>query len=423
MNSSQINSTTEKELPVAEITSGKKSSTLRKVALILGCVLIILIIAGYFYYFYTPGNPKAGILVNTGDTELAKNNYANAQNAYASALKIDKNDPLAQSGLINSISLVGNQTGKESTQFNQTKPYIDQALKSNPRNPVVLLSVGYAYETAGNYEKALSYYTLATDVDPNSSEAWFHKGHALQFLNKSGEAKKSYDKAYSLNPNNPLVLITRGNDLLTEKKFNEAYDNFNKASKNSALSPQTRSEALTSASVAKRYQSNTNSNSMNEALSLSKQAIDADSGFSPALATYGLNLAMTGRINDGIAYLEKAISANPRISLNYFELAEILRSNNDYTNAINNNKKAVENVDNDNTLVGESNKSSAKGMYLYELAKTYSASGLSVDLLPILKESFGLNPNMKTILRIDHDKYGYFKDIYNKPDFLLLINS
>lgn len=345
-------------------------------------------------------------------------NYAEAEKKINEALKIKHEHPVLLAALITTKALEGNQTGQEDKAFREAKPYIDLALNSGPNSPDILISVGYAYETVGEYEKALTYYDQAIKINPNSADALFHHGHVLEFLGRRQEAYQDYNKAYEADKNNALVLMAKANMLLSEGKTQESFEMFLKAAEIPGISNQAKSEALASASLVRRSQLAY----MDEAVELSRQAVDASPNFSPALAAHGTNLFFVERYDESVSYLKKSIEANPRISRNYLELGQVYRGLKNYQEAINYIKQSITKVENDNTILSEKAKSTRKGIYAYELAKTYSSSGLRVDIMPFITEAVSLNPSLKTTIKQDFEK-GRFSELSQDQSFLEVING
>lgn len=350
---------------------------------------------------------------------LNASRFEDAKKIYLQAYNNNKKDPVAQAGLITSISLQGNQTGKENETLSEAQPYIDASLQSNPDDPQVLIADGYAYETAGDYQKALELYDRATKIDPKSANAWFHLGHVLLFLGKNGDAQKDFDKSIALDPNNPQSLMMMGNTLITEGKAEESFQSFKKASEQPNISNETKADALAAAATVRRGQDNFKH--MTESLALSKQAVDAAPTFSPALSTYGSNLIAIGKTDEGIEYLKKAVAANPRIAKNYYFIGNTYRIKKDYENAISYIKQAFDTALGDNTVFSENERNIDKAFYEYQLAQVYFSSGSNIDTSSMLSDAVKLDPTLAQRLQKDYTLLGYFKNDSSNPVFLNLI--
>lgn len=409
------------EIPVSEINKITKKSGSKKflLGIALG-IIVVLLVAIVTISSYESRRQQADITKRAlfqSSSFTSKGEYDKAREVLNYGLLRSKDNAQLLAAQITNFALKGNQTGTESIAFKDAKPYIDEALKTNGNNFDVLIAVGYAYETAGQYEEALGYYDRAVKINLKSSDAWFHHGHVLQFLGKNEEANQSYNKSFELKPINPLALIVKGNALVQEGKLRDATTMFTNASNSSLATNQIKSEALTSVSINERRQGK-----YKEALDWSQKAIAADSTFSPALATYGYSLALTGSNNKGIVYLKKAIEINPRISSSYNQLALAYRADGNFSDAINYHKLAISYVTGDNTIMSKTQKDLAKGMYDYELAKTYAVSGLSVNVNQLLFDAIKHNPNAKAILEKDYNETGLFKGLLNTQDFAALVN-
>ena len=185
------------------------------------------------------------------------------------------------------------------------------------------------------------------------------------------------------------------------------------------VSSDVKSSALAASSIVRLEQDH--ERNLEEAISLSKKAVEAGPNFSSALGTHGYNLFLAGRADEGITYLKRAIIANPRITKNYHQLALVYRDKKDFINAINYHKESIVKVGNDNTLLSQSDRTTRKGRYQYELAKTYSISGLEVDTISLLVEAVSLNQTIKGLLKNDFEQNNYFQQLSGSEAFIKLI--
>lgn len=386
-----------------------------------GIVVVLIVIVIAFYVLSNKPNPEAVKLVESGNAALKKSDYSKAQEDFQKALGFNKNDPVAQTGLINAYSLEGNSEGTEKEQLEKSKEVIEQSLKSHSNDTDLLTAAGYAYETAGEYERALEYYKKATEIAPNSSNAWFHLGHVYQFLGNKDESKKAYDKSYQLDPKNPMVNMIRGNDYFSEQKFDDAYNSFKTAANNSDISNSIKAEALTGAATV--LLNRDNFAYIVQADAIAKQAVETDPSFSPALGLYGSTQFLRGNDDVAISYLERAIEANPKIAKNYYYLAMVQNTQNNYTEAIDNLKSAILAIDSDNTIFTQAAKTYNKGLYYYNLAKIYEKSGASnQEVLSSLQTALNLAPQLKDRLKVETKYSSVFSQIAGTSEFQSLIN-
>lgn len=390
-----------------------------KLFIAIAAVSLIIVVGISFTVFLRNRQAKnnLGQILVDANRETKLGNYTKSAELYAKAQKVLPKDSDINAAVIQSIALQGNINGQEGKAFQEASPYIDQALKNSPNDLNTLISVGYAYETAGKYDQALEFYDKALKVDPQSSSALFHKGHVLQFLEENVSAYEYYQKSYKSNPSDPLVLTVLANRLFAEQNYQQAYEQYIKASEIKNADLPIRSDALVGASNSKRAMGD-----VITSFELSKEAVDLAPDSASALGTYGFDLALNGQQPQGISFLKKAIAANSRMSKNYYFISQIYRAMKDYPTSISYEKKAVDAIANDNTILGQDNKTNTKARYEYDLAKTYALAGSSAEAIASLKSAISLNPTMKNALISDNNKYVFFKSLQANNEFLNLIN-
>lgn len=407
--------------PSATVSQNPKRSIFsknKKLLLILSVVVIVVIgILVVFYLSAVNKTRKLNSARNQVYQATKQGDYVTAQKAAKEGFAIDSKDPYLVKNYIDAVTSQGNATGKEADALKTVEPYIQDLLKDS-NNVDDLLSAGYAYEAAGQYEKALTYYEKAISINPKSAEAYFHKGHVYEFLNKQNLAFADYDKAYELNPEDALILMGKGREAAARGDANGAFNFFKKSSEVKNVSFQIKSEALTSAAMIKHSQIIY----MREAIDLAHKAVLADPHFSPALGEYGYLLSINGDPHNGMSYLNLAIKANPRISKNYWQGGVVLRGAKNYSDAVKYLNVAAEKVDNDNTLIGSQAKKRVMGLIYYDLARTYYGNdNASSYVIQSLKYAVSLDPTLKDLITNDENKYKVFKQLETNPEFIALI--
>lgn len=400
------------EVPVPNLNPQFRPQQVKKAAL----VLVIILVVSIGVFLATRGQ---GSEIAQADQAFKAGNYDRAIEGYKKGLQKDENNPKLIAATIRTLASKGSTSGKESETFDDAKPYIDAGLNVGGQDPSVLSAIGYAYETDGQYQPAFKYYSQALALDQSQAKYWFQHGHVLEFLGRRQEAYVDYEKAYELDKNNPQILMARAGMLLAQGKTQEVFETYKQAADIPGISSVTRAEALTGASLIRATQDDYLY--VGEAVKLSEEAVNASPNFSPALAAHGYNLYLTEPTTaKGFEFLKKAIDANPKISRNYFLLGTFYRADHDYSTAIQYLQEAVLRADSDNTVFSGQDRRVAKGRYTYELAKTYSKSGLSYDVLSLIKEALTLDPNIKTKVRDDVLRGDHFKDLQSNPEFIAL---
>lgn len=87
------------------------------------------------------------------------------------------------------------------------KENLDRALKLDPENPLVHVSMGMQdYYTppavGGSMERAANHFRRALQYDPENAEAWLWLGLALKAQKKNAEAKKAFETVLRFDPEN-----------------------------------------------------------------------------------------------------------------------------------------------------------------------------------------------------------------------------
>lgn len=383
----------------------------------MGAITTILLILVFGLFGYPGLGSKNDLriqdLKDAGVGNYNAGDFNSAAEKFAEGLRLDGNNSEMLAGVIGSLAAEGSRSGRESEALRKAEPYLQNAEQSNDRD--VLTSVGYLAEINGDYEKAIKYYDIAIQKEATFGVGWFHRGHAFEFLGNKEEAAKSYQKAYEISPDDPKVLLAIGRNKALSGDINEAYDFFMRAANGSA-SNRVRVEAYTNASALKRSQGY-----IEEALELSRKAYKTDSRFGPALSNHGINLAVTGRATEGINLLRQAMELNARSAQPYWWLAIVLRSGKQFDEAISYQKKALEMLEHDNTLVGPQAILNARALMNYDLAKTYDMAGNKEESLKYLIQSINLNQKLAENVKSDI-KFGFFKSLSGDWEFESIIN-
>lgn len=80
---------------------------------------------------------------------------------------------------------------------------ISRALELDPESPFILDSMGWVLYHQGQYEQAAQYIRKALDRMGDDDTLWVHYGDIMAAMGKKAEARKAYQKALTLDPDNP----------------------------------------------------------------------------------------------------------------------------------------------------------------------------------------------------------------------------
>ncbi|MDX1632773.1 MAG: tetratricopeptide repeat protein, partial [Thermoanaerobaculia bacterium] len=96
------------------------------------------------------------------------------------------------------------------------------ALDEAPENPLPLLRLGDLAFRGGDLARAVSWYRRATEVAPDSDDAWALYGRSLVFRGRFDEAREPLERSLSLNRGNITALHGLGLLALTREDLDEA---------------------------------------------------------------------------------------------------------------------------------------------------------------------------------------------------------
>ncbi len=85
-----------------------------------------------------------------------------------------------------------------------------------------LITRGKALQQQGKHVEALTLFERATQLDPNSDDAWFNVGYSLDALGRYEQALAACDRALSLNRSDAVVWNNKGKALLDLQRYGEA---------------------------------------------------------------------------------------------------------------------------------------------------------------------------------------------------------
>ncbi|QGA53189.1 tetratricopeptide repeat protein [Sulfolobus sp. E5-1-F] len=105
----------------------------------------------------------------------------------------------------------------------QLKKY-DKAIeeyKTNLNDDKNLYAIAYTYFTMGKYEQALEYYEKAISINPEEPYYYEGKAETLLFMGKLDEAYSTIKKALDIDPDNPHIKLTEV-EILAEINSKEA---------------------------------------------------------------------------------------------------------------------------------------------------------------------------------------------------------
>lgn len=98
-----------------------------------------------------------------------------------------------------------------------------------PRLAEELCRKGFNFSIGGQDRKALEYFKLATENDPNSTTAWYGLGYCYAGKNSHTDAIEAYKQAIRTNPENELSHFHLGNYYHKIDRYDEAIETYKQA--------------------------------------------------------------------------------------------------------------------------------------------------------------------------------------------------
>jgi tetratricopeptide (TPR) repeat protein len=85
---------------------------------------------------------------------------------------------------------------------------------------------GFSFSIGGHDQKALEYFKMATENDPNSTTAWYGLGYCYAGKNSHSDAIEAYKQAIRTNPTNEISHFHLGNYYFKIGRYDEALETF-----------------------------------------------------------------------------------------------------------------------------------------------------------------------------------------------------
>lgn len=119
-----------------------------------------------------------------------------ALEAMERVIKINPDHPEA-------LNFIGYLLADEERDLDRARVLISRALELDPESPFILDSMGWVLYHQGQYEQAAQYIRKALDRMGDDDTLWVHYGDIMAAMGKKAEARKAYQKALTLDPDNP----------------------------------------------------------------------------------------------------------------------------------------------------------------------------------------------------------------------------
>jgi tetratricopeptide (TPR) repeat protein len=169
-------------------------------------------------------NPKDdGFFYNRGNAYNKKNLYKRAITEYDNAIILNPNNEMAYLNLGKIYSDKNSNSflefnpniywGKQAGSNNQSQYYekaisdFSNAIELNPNNEDAYFSRGFVYSNVGKNDKAVADYTQVITINPNNYSAYLNRDVAYSDMDLKDKAIADYNQAIALNPGNEEAKI------------------------------------------------------------------------------------------------------------------------------------------------------------------------------------------------------------------------
>jgi tetratricopeptide (TPR) repeat protein len=88
---------------------------------------------------------------------------------------------------------------------------------------------GRTYYAKGQYDKAISDYNKAIEIDPNFAEAHLYRGNTYAVKGQYDQAISDYSNAIKINPKNVLAYNNRAAVYYDKREYDKAWEDIHKA--------------------------------------------------------------------------------------------------------------------------------------------------------------------------------------------------
>ena len=117
----------------------------------------------------------------------------------------------------------------EKGQYDRAITYFNKALEINPRYAPAYTVRCDVYLVKGQLEQALSDCNKAIEINPRDAEAYSFRGHAYAEKGQYDKAIADFTKAIEINPRDAVAYNNRGFAYLFKREYEKAWDDVHKA--------------------------------------------------------------------------------------------------------------------------------------------------------------------------------------------------
>jgi tetratricopeptide (TPR) repeat protein len=237
----------------------------------------------------------ASVHSNLADTLSRQRRWDEAIVEYREALRVDPKDASAHRGLGEALAGKGDLNGSLSEYR--------ESVRLDPNSPEAHRQLGYALYGSRDYDGAISELRSAVRLDPKNMSTQLWLGYSFYAKRDFDAAIAAYQEVVRVEPNEANALGGIGDALYAKSDFDGAISQFRAAARLNPDKPETvRATTLRAASAfmaSKRFP---------EAAAELQPVVDKNPQDAPVLLAFGFAQVQSGKPNEGLAALEKALT-------------------------------------------------------------------------------------------------------------------
>ena len=217
--------------------------------------------------------------------------------------------------------------------FQGAIPILLSSLKSNPKQPQTLDTLGNALRALGRHKEALNCYDKAIALRPDFAHAFYDRGIALQLAGRTDDAVSSYDKAIALKADLAGAHHNRGNALADLGRHSEALESYDRALLISDRNPESHNNRGNSLRALGR---------LADALDSYDKALKIKPDYFEAHGNRAIALQALDRPEDALESYDRAIALNDKVAELHSRRGDVLRELERWREAVMNYDKSLE---------------------------------------------------------------------------------
>lgn len=221
-----------------------------------------------------------------------------------------------------------------SKQLQPAEKLWKRALELSPDFFPALFNLGYMHFSTKQFEEALLFLDRAAQNAPDDFNSHYLRGSALQQLGRREEALRAWRQALAIQPKNLRLLQVMAVEYGAGRYFQEAADLARRALDLKADDPNLFFIAI---------KANQDAGSHADAMQIAEQAAARFPGSARANFEYAFHLQKSGRFEECLPYLKKAMEIDPGYEEPFFFYGDVLVKRAEYEEAIPPLRKAIGN--------------------------------------------------------------------------------